>query len=115
VAMPRVVQVFFTCTGNFEPLHHFPKWWIAFRLPFVVNAFSHISSVFSLQQLQNHAIFHFSCLLLTTVPHGNFWDNHETLGWVGQVAGMFSHFLICFFFLANFLFCSLVTTLSPPC
>jgi len=108
------VQVFFACTGNFEPPHRFPKWWIAFRLPFVVNAFSRVSSAFSSRQLQNRAIFHFSRPPPTAVPHGDFWDNRETLGWVGQVAGMFSHFLICFFFIANFLFCSPVTALSPP-
>jgi hypothetical protein len=55
----------------------------------------------------------FSCLPPTAVPHSDFWDNHEMLGWVGQAAGMFSHFLF-FFFLANFLFCSPVTALSPP-
>ena len=90
---------FFTHTGNFESPHRFLKWWIAFRLPFVVNAFSHVSSAFSLRRLQNRAVFHFSHPPPTAVPHGDFWDNCETLGRVGQVAGMFSHFLICFFFL----------------
>ena len=43
--------------------------------------------------------FTFSCPPPTAVPHGDFWDNRETSGWVGQAAGMFSHFLFCFFFL----------------
>jgi len=43
----------------------------------------------------------------TTVPYHHFWDNREMSGWVG-------HFSLSFFFLANFLFCSPVTALSPP-
>jgi hypothetical protein len=87
----------------------------------------------SLQQLQNHMSFTFShpppttvpygdfwdnCEMFshpppTTVPYSDFWDNHEMSGWVGQAAGIFSHFLF-FFFLANFIFCSPVAALFPP-
>jgi hypothetical protein len=47
--MPQVawgVWVFFTCTLKTSAplLKHFPKKWIAFRLPLVVNAFGHLSA-----------------------------------------------------------------------
>src|SRR6266851_1538476 len=51
-----------------KPLHHFPKRWIAFRLPLVVNTFGHLSAIsatfsaftaaFSSRRLQNCAVSH---------------------------------------------------------
>ena len=59
-----------------EPPHHFPKWWIAFRLPLVVNAFGHLSAisaafsafmaVCSSWRLQNCTISH---IFLSTADH----------------------------------------------
>ncbi len=59
-----------------EPLHHFLKRWIAFRLPLVINTFGHLSAIsatflvfmaaFSSQQLQNCTISH---VFLSTADH----------------------------------------------
>jgi len=78
-------------------LHTTSKWWwIAFRLPFVVNAFSRVSSAFLHGDFRIAPSFTFSRPPPTAVPHGDFWDNRETSGWVGQAAGMFSQFLLFF-------------------
>ena len=57
---PRVawgVWVFFACILKTAPLpKHFPKKWIAFRLPLIINAFGHLGclSAFLLPPFQQH-------------------------------------------------------------
>jgi len=69
VAVPQVAWVVWLFLhAHCEPLHHFPKRWIAFRLPLIVNTFGHLSAIsatflvfmaaFSSQQLQNCTISH---------------------------------------------------------
>src|SRR6267154_993501 len=51
-----------------EPPHHFPKRWIAFRLPLIVNTFGYLSAIsaafsafmaaFSSWRLQNRTVSH---------------------------------------------------------
>jgi hypothetical protein len=57
--------------------------------------------------------FMFFHLLLATFPHGDFWDPARCC--VGWYTVPLVCFLICSFFLANFLFCSQVTTHCLSC
>jgi hypothetical protein len=86
-------------------------------LPFVINTFSCVSSAFSSWRLQNHAIFH---VFSSTAGHiSSRWllGPHETSCWVRQArSGVVCFLIFSFFFVfADFLFCSQVTRLHPPC
>ncbi len=99
--VPRVVQVFSHAQVILN-LHTTSKWWwIAFRLPFVVNAFSCVPSAFSLWRLQNHAVFH----VLSSATNHPFLQRllgpHETSHWVGQ-AGSGVPPLVCFLIFSFF-------------
>src|SRR5216683_3496664 len=46
VAVPQVAWVVWLFLhAHCEPLHHFPKRWIAFRLPLIVNTFGRLSAI----------------------------------------------------------------------
>jgi hypothetical protein len=69
-------------------------------LPFIVNAFGHISSALY-GDFRIILSFTFSCLPLATFPHIDFWDPMtHCVGWVGQAEVLLPlvHFLIFSFF-----------------
>ena len=78
---------FFACMGNFESPHSVSNWWITFRLPFVINVFSRISSAFSSWRLQNCAVFHIFSSTANHLSSQRLLGPCETSRWVGQTGG----------------------------